>query len=328
MKYRYFGRGTGIKASPLILGCGMLGNVSGYGSPPDEAKAILTDFVVAGGNFIDTSDAYQFGQSETLIGEFISSCRDDYIISSKYSRTASQKPSVAAQGSHRKAMVQSVEASLRRLNTDRIDIYLAHMDDGATPIEEVVRGFEDLVSAGKIIFGGFSNTPAWRVAKAATVADMRGWAPLGAVQLEYSLLQRTPERELLPMADEFGLAVMGYSPLAGGVLTGKYRKGEEGRATAFKGAISHNDAGLSAKVIDILVEASEQLGASPGQIAIAWAISKGVFPIIGPRSAAQLEDNLGAASISLDNETIKRLDAASEIALGYPHELLASIRQP
>ena len=221
MRYKIFGERTGLKVSELALGTGMFGQTWGYGATPEEAKRIIEGFADAGGNFIDVADNYQHGVSETTIGEVIASNRDDFVIASKFTRGASGNPAVARLGNNRKNMVQSVEASLKRLKTDRIDLYFAHMDDFVTPMEEIARGLDDLVRAGKVVYGGLSNFPAWRVATAANSADLRGWTPITAIQIEYSLLQRTPERELLPMAEGFGLGVMGWSPMAAGILTGK-----------------------------------------------------------------------------------------------------------
>jgi aryl-alcohol dehydrogenase-like predicted oxidoreductase len=313
MRYEVFGQKTGLRVSKLVLGGGMFGTANGYGANSDDVQAILRNYVDAGGNFIDTSDVYQLGQSEVAIGDFIAASRNDFVIASKYSRTASRAPAIAAAGSHRKAMVQSVEASLKRLKTDHIDLYFAHTDDGLTPMEELARGFDDLARAGKIIYAGLSNTPAWRVAQAAVFADVRGWVPIAALQIEYSLLQRAPERDLLPMAKEPGLGVMGYSPLAGGVLTGKYRKGEEGRATALKGAVAHKDDGHGATVIDAVIAIPEELRATPSQVAIAWTMSKGIFTIIGPRTPSQLQDNLGAMALDLNMGATERLTNASKI---------------
>lgn len=204
MRYRIFGERTGLKVSEIVLGAGMFGTAFGYGAPQDEVRRLLQGYVEAGGNFIDTADNYQLGESERLIGEFIAQRRDDFVIASKFSRGATRAPALAALGNNRKAMVQSVEDSLKRLKTDRIDVYFVHMDDGVTPVDEIARGLDDLVRAGKIIYGGLSNFPAWRVATAANTADLRGWAPIAAIQIEYNLLERTPERELLPMADGFG----------------------------------------------------------------------------------------------------------------------------
>jgi len=328
MRYALFGRGTGLKVSTLVLGTALLGKARGYGADAADVPAILRAYADAGGNFIDTSDAYQEGQAEVAVGAFVAADRDDFVIVSKYGRTARPQPAVAAQGGHRKAMVQSVEASLRRLKTDRIDLYLVHLDDGVTPVEEVARGFDDLVRAGKILYGGFSNMPAWRVATAATTADLRGWTPIAGLQVEYSLLERAAERELLPMAEAFGLGVMGYSPLAAGLLTGKYRAGETGRVmdAAYRASVRHEDAGPSAAIIDAAIAVADEVGASPGQVAIAWAMAKGVFPVVGPRTPAQLRDNLVAAVLELDAGHVRRLDEVSAVAAGYPHDLLASYR--
>jgi aryl-alcohol dehydrogenase-like predicted oxidoreductase len=316
MRYEIFGQKTGLRVSTLVLGGGMFGTANGYGASSDDVQAILRNYVDAGGNFIDTSDAYQQGQSEAAIGEFITGNRENYVVASKYSRTAARTPAIAAAGAHRKAMVQSVEASLKRLKTDHIDLYFVHIDDGLTPMEEVARGFDDLARAGKIIYAGFSNTPAWRVTQAAVSADLRGWVPTAALQIEYSLLQRSPERDLLPMARELGLGVMGYSPLAGGLLTGKYRAGEEGRATALKGAVAHKDDGHGATVIDAVIAISQELDVTPGQVAIAWAMSKGIFTIIGPRTPSQLQDNLGAMAVNFSTEAMERLTNASKSGPG------------
>jgi aryl-alcohol dehydrogenase-like predicted oxidoreductase len=327
MRYRIFGQRTGLKVSELALGTGMFGTAFGYGASPDEVRRMLQGYAEAGGNFIDTADNYQLGESELLIGEFISHHRDDFIIASKYSRGASLKPALATLGNNRKAMVQSVEASLRRLQTDRIDLYFVHMDDGVTPMEEIARGLEDLVRAGKIVYAGLSNFPAWRIATAVNTADLRGWTPVAALQTEYSLLQRTTERELLPMANALGLGVMGWSPMGGGLLTGKYRKGEKGRATDLKGSVLHDDPARTAPVLDALVAIAEELETNPGRVAIAWVLAKGVLPVIGPRTRAQLDDNLAAAALTLGDAHLRRLDALTAVPPGYPHELLAADEQ-
>jgi aryl-alcohol dehydrogenase-like predicted oxidoreductase len=327
MRYRIFGRRTGLKVSEIALGSGMFGKAWGYGAEPDEVRSILHSYVAAGGNFIDTADNYQHGEAEQHIGEFVGPNRNDFVIASKFSRGATANPALAMLGANRKAMVQSVEESLKRLKTDRIDLYFVHMDDGVTPMEEITRGLDDLARAGKIVYAGLSNFPAWRVATAAVIADLRGWTPIAALQIEYNLLQRTIERELLPMADGLGLGVMGWSPLAGGLLTGKYRKGETGRATDLKGSVLHHNPEKNAPVIDALIAIADEIRSNPGRVAIAWVRAKGILPVIGPRTHAQLEDNLAAADLKLSDDHIRRLDNVTAVPLGYPHELNVSAEQ-
>jgi aryl-alcohol dehydrogenase-like predicted oxidoreductase len=326
MRYEIFGERTGLSVSEMALGTGMFGRAWGYGASPEDAHRILRGYAEAGGNFIDTADNYQHGEAELIIGEFLAPHRNDFVLSSKYSRGAGHS-ALARLGSSRKAMVQAVEASLKRLKTDRIDLYFVHMDDQVTPVDEIARGFDDLVRAGKIVYGGFSNYPAWRIAKAANTAELRGWAPIAGVQIEYSLLQRTTERELLPMAEGMGLGVMGWSPMAGGLLTGKYRTGETGRATDLKGSVLHDRPGEIAPVLDALDAVAWEVGGNPGQVAIAWVMAKGVLPIIGPRTPAQLDDNLAALKLKLSEAQIARLDKVSAVPSGYPHELNASAEQ-
>lgn len=323
MRYRIFGEHTGLKVSELCLGTGMFGGAWGYGADPADVKSALRTFADAGGNFIDSADNYQHGESETAIGEFIAPNRDDYVIVSKYSRAATGGPALAKVGNARKNMVQSVEDSLRRLKTDHIDIYLAHMDDQVTPMEEIARGFDDLVRAGKIVYGGLSNFPAWRVATAAKIAELRGWAPITGIQVEYSLLQRTTEREILPMAEGYGLGVMAWSPMAGGLLSDKYRRGEVGRATRFPHIVRHNDPARVEPVIDELIAIAEEVGATAGQVAVAWVSAKGVFPVVGVRAQSHIEAHLGSLDVKLTDAHIQRLDAKSAVPPGYPHELLA-----
>lgn len=325
MNYQLFGSRTGLWVSELALGTAMFGPAGGPGAGPDAARDILRGYVEAGGNFIDTSDAYQGGEAERCLKDLLGPQRDDFVLASKYTRGPGAAPALARLGNHRKAMTQAVEASLRRLGTDYLDLYLAHLPDGVTPVAEVVRGFDDLVRAGKIRYGGLSNFPAWRVAAAAVTADLRGWAPLAGIQLEYNLAERTAERELLPMADALGLGVMGYSPLAGGVLTGKYRRGEAGRASRATGQAPAPGAQTEA-VLDVLLALAEELAATPGQVATAWVKARGVLPIVGPRTRAQLDDYLRAAALVLSPAQRQRLDAASATPLGYPHELLATQR--
>ncbi|BDI28510.1 oxidoreductase [Capsulimonas corticalis] len=323
MRYQIFGRRTGLRVSELSLGCGTFGTTWGYGAEPAEARRIFDSYVEAGGNFFDTADAYQSGESERLLGEFIAANRDDFVVATKYTMAIAPGAGISVTGNSRKNMVRAVEASLKRLNTDRIDLYWVHHADEVTPMDEIMRGLDDLVRAGKILYIGLSDFPAWRTAYAATLADMRGWAPLAGQQIEYSLVERTPERDLLPMAQAFGLGTVAWSPLGGGLLTGKYRSGDkDARSGSNLAALLHveNDARKTA-TLDALETVAEEIGFDPGQTAIAWVLAKGHIPILGPRTQAQLAGNLGAVNVTLSADQIQRLDDASAISLGFPHEL-------
>jgi aryl-alcohol dehydrogenase-like predicted oxidoreductase len=322
MRYRVFGRHTGLRVSELALGTGNFGTAWGYGAQPDEAQRMLIRYFEAGGNLIDTADNYQFGQAETILGELIGSRRDHLVLATKYTWGQDEKGGLLVTGNSRLNMRRSVEASLRRLKTDRIDLLWVHMPDSATPIEEIVRGLDDLARAGKIVYAGLSDFPAWRVAHAAVLSELRSTLPIAAIQIEYSLVERTSDRELLPMAAAHGLGVVAWSPLGGGLLTGKYRRGEQGRATQLGTLIHAEDNAQKATILDALHEIAEQLGTSPGGVALAWVASKGIIPILGPKSVAQLEDNLAATQIRLTSEQLRRLETASAVALGFPHEML------
>jgi len=323
MHYRIFGQ-TGLRVSSFALGTGNFGKGWGYGSDRDDAEKIYRAYREAGGNFIDTADQYQFGQSETMLGEFIAAERDDVVLATKFSLGATPDSGPLKTGNSRKSMVQAVEASLRRLKTDRVDLLWVHMPDGVTPVEEIMRGFDALVSSGKVLYAGLSDFSAWRAATAATVAELRGWSPLAALQIEYSLVERTPERELLPMAAAFKLGVVSWSPLGGGLLTGKYRKGETGRAQGL-GVVIHGESDArKTATVDAVLAVAQEIGASPGQVAIAWVLARGTLPILGPRTPAQLADNLGSADVTLSPEQLQRLETASAVPLGFPHELVAA----
>ncbi|MFV8271554.1 aldo/keto reductase [Flavobacterium sp. GT2N3] len=319
MKHKLFGTSTGLYSSEIILGTANFGTRMGYGTNPEEAKEILTAYADAGGNFIDTSDQYQLGESEEVVGKFIENQRNNFIICTKYTRSSEADPKISNFGNHRKAMRQAIESSLKRLKTDYIDIYMPHFDDGVTPLDEIVRGLEDLVNSGKVLYTGLANFPAW---KAATVASS---TKLTAIQIEYNLLQRTADREFIPMAAQFGLGTMTYSPLAGGLLTGKYRKGETGRIT-LTSTSGYQENENTKTILDQLFIIAEELDATPGQVALAWVLSKGAFPIVGARTIHHFNEGLKATSIQLTADHIIKLDELSAVSLGYPHDLLATIR--
>lgn len=323
MRYRVLGQHTGLRVSELVLGTGNFGTRWGHGAEPDEARRMLDAYHAAGGNFLDTADTYQFGESEEILGHLLQGRRDDFVLATKYTQAGGRSDGILVTGNSRRAMVASVEASLRRLKTDRIDLYWTHFPDRVTPIEEILRGFDDLARAGKILYAGLSDFPAWRVARAVTLAELRGSLPIAAIQVEHSLVERTTEHELLPAADALGLGVVAWSPLGGGVLTGKYRRGEAGRKEGFGGRVFQDEnSAQRTRIVDTLLAIADETGLDPGALAIAWVARKGPLPIIGPRSVAQLESNLRATEITLSDEQLARLDEASALAPIFPHNLI------
>lgn len=306
---------TGLQVSQLALGTGNFGTGWGYGADPEVATAIFNAYAEAGGNFIDTADVYQFGQSEELLGTLMQGRREDFVLATKFSSGAAPNANRLVTGNSRKALVASAEASLRRLKTERIDLYWAHHPDGVTPIEEIVRGFEDLARAGKILYAGLSNFPAWRLSRAATWAELTHALPIAAAQFEHSLVHRAPEADLFPASRALGLGVVTWSPLGGGMLTGKYRLGETGRAEGLGGRVFQaENSPQRSQILDTVIEIAAQIGVTPGQVAIAWAGTHGAVPIIGPRSVSQLDDYLAATAITLSAEQLARLDAVSALA--------------
>jgi len=332
MRYLTLGRRSGLRVSEYALGTGGFGTRRSAGSLPAEARQIFERFAEAGGTFIDTSDSYQFGQAEELLGGFLASERDHFVVATKFSNPTNAHPQVSDTGNSRKNMVRALEASLKRLATDYIDLYWVHTPDTLTPTEEMVACFDDLVRAGKIHHAGFSNFPAWRVARAATIAELRSLSPIIAVQFEYSLVERSGDRELLPMAESLGLGVGLWSPLAGGLLTGKYQKGGRGRLTDSRGEIRTEVTDQKAAVIEAVAAIADQIGATASQVSIAWLrhraarATTALIPVIGPRTLGQLEDYLGALDVALSDEQVAHLDQVSAIALGQPHEIAALVR--
>ncbi|MBD1554464.1 aldo/keto reductase [Pseudomonas typographi] len=322
MKYTVFGK-TGLRVSQVALGTGNFGTGWGYGAAADASKAVFNAYAEAGGNFIDTADAYQFGQAEEQLGILLEGRREDFVLASKFTHGAAANANRLVTGNSRKALVASLEASLKRLKTDRIDMYWVHHPDGVTPAEEIIRGFEDLARAGKILYAGLSNFPAWRLAHAATLAELTRAIPIAAAQFEHSLVRREPEADLFPASSALGLGVVTWSPLGGGMLTGKYRKGEQGRAEGFGGRVFQpENSQQRTQVLDTVIAIAGELGASPSQVAIAWASTHGAVPIIGPRSLAQLNDNLGALALTLSVEQINRLDTVSSLVPSAPARTL------
>ncbi|AMZ71201.1 MULTISPECIES: aldo/keto reductase [Pseudomonas] len=318
MKYASFGK-TGLSVSQVALGTGNFGTGWGYGADPDVSTAIFNAYAEAGGNFIDGADIYQFGQSEELLGPLLKGRRENFVLATKYTKGAQPNADRLVTGNSRKAMVASVEASLKRLGTDRIDLYWAHWPDDVTPTEEIVRGFEDLARAGKILYAGLSNFPAWRLSRTVTLAELTHSVPIAAAQFEHSLVHREPEADLFPASQALGLGIVTWSPLGGGMLTGKYRKGEKGRAEGLGGKVFQaENSEQRTQVLDTVIAIANELGVSPGQVAIAWSGTHGSLPIIGPRSVEQLADNLAALSVELSAEQIHRLDTVSSLSPSMP----------
>ncbi|BBP59372.1 aldo/keto reductase [Pseudomonas sp. St316] len=319
MRYTSFGQ-TGLQLSELALGTGNFGTGWGHGADRDMCEAMLGHYLEAGGNVIDTADIYQFGQSETLLGDLLGARRNEVILASKFTRGDSPEAGPLATGNSRRAMIASLEASLRRLKTDRIDLYWVHYPDNVTPSEELLRGLEDLSRSGKILYVGLSNFPAWRLARIATMAELDRSVPIAAAQFEHSLVRRECETDLLPACRALGIGAMTWSPLGGGMLTGKYRKGESGRAEGFGGKVfqAENTPQRSA-ILDTVTATANELGATADQVAIAWSRSHGTTPLIGPRSLEQLKTNLKAVELTLSAEQLQRLDEVSRLA-GMPVE--------
>jgi aryl-alcohol dehydrogenase-like predicted oxidoreductase len=330
--YRLLGR-SGLRVSPLALGTMTFGSDWGWGADWDDARTIFEAYVERGGNFIDTANAYTNGTAEQMVGEFAASRREELVIATKYSMpTRVGDPN--AGGNSRKSMIGSVEASLTRLRTEYIDLLYLHIWDGATPVEEVLRGMDDLVRAGKVLYVGLSDIPAWQVSRMQTIAELRGWAPLVALQIPYNLVERTVERDLIPMATTMGLGVVPWSPLAGGVLTGKYRRSDlepgpsEGSGQpASRKDVAAGNGFLTARGLDIaavVTDIAAEAGTTPSRVALAWTLLNPAVAasLVGARTPAQLDDNLAALQLALDPGQRARLDEASAVDLGFPHETL------
>ena len=321
MLYKLFGK-SGLRVSELCLGTMTFGTEWGTGADKEESKRIFEAFVNRGGNFIDTANRYTEGTSEKWVGEFIASQRDYFVLATKYTLYDNRKDPNAS-GNHRKNMMRSVEESLRRLQTDYIDILWLHMWDFTTPVEEVMKGLDDLVRTGKVHYIGISDTPAWVVAQANTLATLRGWEAFIGLQIEYSLIQRTPERDLIPMAKHFGLAITPWSPLGAGMLTGKYNDDidKEGRLTENSRKINEQNRQIARKVSEI----AQKLGHTSAQVALSWLRGQDqqIIPILGARKLEQIEDCLGCLRFELPKEMMQELSDLSTIDLGFPHDFLA-----
>jgi aryl-alcohol dehydrogenase-like predicted oxidoreductase len=326
MNYRLLGN-SGLRVSEVALGTMTFGEDWGWGTAKDEARKVYDAFREAGGNFIDTANLYTNGTSESFLGEFMGGDRQSVVLATKYTNAFPGTDPNAA-GNQRKNMMQAVEASLKRLKTDYIDLYWVHIWDQITPVEEVMRGLDDLVRAGKVLYTGISDAPAWWIAQANTIAHLRGWSPFVGLQIEYSLIERTVERELIPMAKALNIGVTAWSPLASGVLTGKYH----GHGTAEQGRMNSEmmkdympERERTERIVAAVKRVSDETGRGMAQVALAWLRYRlvPVIPIIGARKLSQLQDNLASFDLTLTSDQVKTLDEASVIELGFPYNLYA-----
>jgi len=326
MRYKLMGR-SGLRVSEMALGTMTFGMDWGWGADREESDRIFDAYVQAGGNFIDTANRYTDGTSERYVGEFIAGDRDRFVVATKYTIT-NRDGDPNAGGNHRKNLAFSLRHSMERLDIDYVDLLWVHMWDRTTPLEETMRALDDVVRSGKVHYVGISDTPAWVVARANTIAEHRGWTRFNALQLKYSLVERTPERDLLPMARELDLAVTPWAIVGAGVLTGKYTR--EGGTTGDERLLTEEERARVALTDRNLAIAREvdavaaEVGCTSSQVAISWMRSRPgvIVPILGARSLGQMKDNLGALDVELSGEHLERLDKASAIELGFPHDFL------
>lgn len=322
MKYKLLGN-TGLRVSELCLGAMTFGEEWGFGADKDECRKVFETFAEAGGNFIDTANKYTEGTSEKWLGEFVKEARERFVIATKYTLTMGNGDPNAS-GNHRKNMVQAVEASLKRLNMDYIDLLWVHAWDFTTSPEVLMRGLDDLVRQGKVLHVGISDAPAWVVAQCNTIALMRGWTPFSALQIEYSLIERTVERELLPMVRAFDMTVTPWAPLGGGLLTGKFTRSsaepDSKRIEQNKARMSERNVAI-AKAVDKI---ADELEVTSAQVATNWVRQQGtnIIPIVGSRKASQIADTVKSLSFELSTEQLQILNEVSQISLGFPHEFI------
>ncbi|CAN5202074.1 aldo/keto reductase [soil metagenome] len=317
MNSRLFGQ-SGLRVSELCLGTMGFGTEWKWGADKNLSKQIFDIYANAGGNFLDTANRYTEGSSEKFLGEFIKADRDHFVLATKYS-LRDQPGDLNCAGNHRKNMMRSVRESLKRLNTEFIDILWIHAWDSWTPTEEIMKGMEDLVTRGIVHYIGVSDTPAWVVSQANTIAQFRGWSQFIGLQIEYSLLQRTVEAELLPVAKAFGMTITPWAPLGGGALTGKYLKGEKGRLPESSSRLGDRAIVITKKVIEI----AERLNVSPSQVAINWTRQgkgQSIIPIVGATKVFQIDDVLGCLKFELPKEVIDELNQVSKIDLPFPQK--------
>jgi aryl-alcohol dehydrogenase-like predicted oxidoreductase len=330
--YRLLGR-SGLRVSPLALGTITFGGGPGWGTDANETRRILDEYIGRGGNFIDTANQYTDGAAEELIGAHTAERREQLVIATKFS-LATRPGDPNSGGNHRRSMVRSVESSLRRLKTDYIDLLYLHFWDATTPEDEILRAMDDLVRSGKVLYLGVSDTPAWRISAMQAIAALRGWSVFIALQMEYNLLERTGERELIPMSRTHGLGIIPWSPLAGGVLSGKYSRADlipRSDEASVRKTLALDSGALcerSLAITDVVKQVADEIGKSTAQVALAWTLTNPAVTssVIGARTLEQFRENLRALDVELTNEHLARLRDVSFVPLGFPHDFLRRLR--
>jgi aryl-alcohol dehydrogenase-like predicted oxidoreductase len=322
MRYSILGR-SGLRVAKMCLGTMTFGPGADWSRSEAEARSVFEAYAEAGGNFIDTANMYTGGESERIVGRLVAQDRERFVISTKYANALPGKQDPNAAGMHRKSLTQSLDASLKRLNVDYIDLYMVHWWDFTTPVEEVHRALDDAISAGKILHIGLSDVPAWVVSRAQTFHELRGLAPIACMQLEYSLVQRSIEREHLPLASIYGIGVTAWSPMAGGILSGKYTRPRTQSGPVRLESMQLQSLNERNRGIALAVDAvADRLGVASSQVALAWVLSRGVTPIVGATTPQQMRENLKATELVLDAQTLADLDQASAFDAGHPYNML------
>ncbi|WP_068072344.1 aldo/keto reductase [Novosphingobium lentum] len=322
MRYTILGR-SGLRVAKIALGTMTFGPGAEWSRTEAESAAVFDAYAEAGGNFIDTANMYTGGESERIVGRLVARDRERFVVATKYGNAVPGAGDANAAGMHRKSLRQSIDASLKRLALDYIDLFTVHWWDFTTPIDEVHRALDDAVSEGKILHIGLSDVPAWVVSRAQALSDLRGWAPIAAMQLEYSLVQRSIEREHLPLAKTYDIGITAWSPLAGGILTGKYTRGTPGSGGNRMDSMQLQPLDdRNRRIAEKLDAVADRLGVNSSRVALAWTIAKGIIPIVGATRPEQLRENLAALDLDLDGATMAELDAASAIDLGHPYQMV------
>ncbi len=328
MRYKLLGR-SGLRVSEFCLGTMTFGESWGWGADAKESARLLDAFLGHGGNFIDTANIYTSGEAEEILGDDITSGRRNRVVlATKYTDLApGDEAHINGCGNHRKNMIQTLEQSLMRLKTDRIDILYIHTWDYTTRPDEVMRALDDLIRQGKVLYAGISDAPAWVISRCNEMADRMGWSPFVVNQFEYSLVERGADREIVPMSKALDVAMVAWSPLGGGILTGKYTQAQDSGTSRRMDAAPYK--ALSSRNLAIATEldaVAGEAGCTPAQAALKWLMDKRIVPIIGATKIAQLESNLAAADAELSDEHLARLDAVSAIELGFPHDFYESAK--